>query len=92
MSKWFEKSDAHGDIAISTRVRLARNLKDYPFPGRLSSEQAQEIVDAVSDYLTKDIGAGKFEAVDLAGSQKLDVMAMMERHLISPEFAEGGKQ
>ena len=33
---------------VSTRVRLARNLADYPFPNRLQSEaQAKEIVRAV---------------------------------------------
>ena len=26
------------DIVISTRVRLARNLKDYPFPCKLNAK------------------------------------------------------
>ena len=27
------------DVVISTRIRFARNLEDYPFPCRLSGEK-----------------------------------------------------
>ena len=30
--KWYEKNGLEGDVAISSRIRLARNLKNYPFP------------------------------------------------------------
>lgn len=33
-AKWYEKAGNCGDVVISTRVRLARNLKQYPFPAR----------------------------------------------------------
>ena len=32
MNKWYVENGEQGDIVISTRVRLARNLEDYPFP------------------------------------------------------------
>lgn len=43
-------------VAVSTRIRLARNFADYPFPGRLlhdphAVEQAQEIVQLISAEL-----------------------------------------
>ena len=37
MSKWyFEKGD-QGDIVMSTRIRLARNLNEFPFPAKLDT-------------------------------------------------------
>ena len=35
------------DVVISTRVRLARNLKDYPFPCRLSTQDKEKIIEKV---------------------------------------------
>ena len=33
-AKWYEKAGSCGDVVVSTRVRLARNLKQFPFrPG-----------------------------------------------------------
>ena len=31
MLRWFEQNGPEGDVVISSRVRLARNLKDYNF-------------------------------------------------------------
>ena len=36
---WYKNKGAESDIVLSTRIRLARNLKDYPFPERLSEEK-----------------------------------------------------
>ena len=30
-------------IPLSTRIRLARNLKEYPFPAKLSAEEKQRL-------------------------------------------------
>ena len=38
-AKWYEKAGSCGDVVVSTRVRLARNLKQYPFPARAFWEQ-----------------------------------------------------
>ena len=37
----------------STRVRLARNIADYPFPEKLNKAQAEEIIRAVRYELTR---------------------------------------
>ena len=31
MSKWYVDKGEQGDIVLSTRVRLARNLEEFPF-------------------------------------------------------------
>lgn len=37
MSKWYVDKGEQGDIVLSTRVRLARNLEEFPFPCRLDT-------------------------------------------------------
>ena len=41
------------NIVISTRIRLARNLKDYPFPCRLSDKGKAEVDEKVRKALTR---------------------------------------
>ena len=45
MSWYNEKGDMQ-DVVLSTRVRLARNLRDYPFVSRLTDKQADEIINS----------------------------------------------
>ena len=41
MSRWYQKSGTEGDVVISTRIRLARNLREYPFPVRMNDAQRE---------------------------------------------------
>lgn len=77
------------EAVVSTRVRLARNLKDYPFPIRLSADKAQEIVEKVDNAL-KNCGT-KFHRIDLDTVSDTMKIALLERHLISPDFVRGEK-
>ena len=47
--KWYELNGKDGEVVISTRIRLARNLEQYPFPIRCSNELRKEIVEKVQD-------------------------------------------
>jgi protein arginine kinase len=88
MSKWFETSGDSGDIAISTRVRLARNLKDYPFPGRMDEKQQRKVLDDISGVLCESAGGSEFSLTDLTAIDRIKANAMCERHLISPELVQ----
>ncbi|MBQ8795963.1 MAG: protein arginine kinase [Clostridia bacterium] len=75
-------------VIISSRVRLARNLRDYPFPNRMSTSQGEEIAEKVREVMCgKDFCGYKFMAVKMEDLSEFDRVAMVERHLISPEFA-----
>jgi len=47
-----------GDIALSSRVRLARNLEGLPFPNRAGAEQ----LTAVTSRLKERAGAARMKA------------------------------
>ena len=72
------------EAVVSTRVRLARNLKDYPFPIRLSADKANEIIDKVGAVLADS--KLKFIRIDISSVSGPARVAMLERHLISPDF------
>ena len=40
---WYKNKGNEGDIVLSTRVRLARNMTEYPFPARLDETQKKDI-------------------------------------------------
>ena len=72
------------EAVVSTRVRLARNLKEYPFPIRLSDQQAAEVADKIGAALADcDI---KFHRIDLSSLSDAKRVSLLERHLISPDF------
>ena len=47
MENWIKAHSENDDIVLSSRIRLARNIKGYPFPNKLSKEKAMEIVKKV---------------------------------------------
>lgn len=72
------------EAVVSTRIRLARNLRDYPFPIRLPADKAREIADKVEEALKGcDI---RFHRIDLDKVSDAIRVAMIERHLVSPDF------
>lgn len=77
------------EAVVSTRIRLARNLREYPFPIRLSADKAQEIVAKVGEALT-DCGI-KFHKIDSDNVSDTILVSMIERHLVSPDFVNGEK-
>ena len=85
VQKWYHDAGENGDIVISTRIRLARNLKDYPFPSRMTKEQLNCVNKAVRDAVS---GVDDFNFIEMASFNQAQRLALAERHLISPEFAE----
>lgn len=83
--KWYEtKSDS--DAILSTRVRFARNLADYPFPCRLDTRGKEQVCKAVKDALA-DVSGLQLDYIEMSSLTRRQAVALAERHLISPEFA-----
>ncbi|MEE1057245.1 MAG: protein arginine kinase [Acutalibacteraceae bacterium] len=87
--KWYEKSGAEGDVAISSRIRLARNLNGYPFPHLLNLQQKNEIANKVKDALENSNSyiAKTFRFINMSQLSPVEANSLAERHIISPEFA-----
>ena len=71
-------------VAVSTRIRLARNFKDYPFPNRLTDPAlAQEIVHLVSEEL-RDVESFRLYRMNNVGEETAQFLR--ERNLISQDL------
>ena len=70
------------DVILRSRVRLARNIKDYPFPPVLNEVCRKEIIEKVTETATKN----GFKTDDRISS-RTDAFTLFEENLISREFA-----
>jgi len=86
--RWTTESTEFDDIILSTRIRLARNIKSYPFPPNASNEELR----LVASNLEK--AGAKIHQIEEAGFlgfdqlSKTDAHVLVERRLISPGHAE----
>lgn len=89
MSSWFEPNEPINAIAVSTRIRLARNIKGIPFPSKMTPEQFDEVNNLVRSAITKcDLPiAKKLKYISMDTVPEIERFAMVERHIISERFA-----
>lgn len=71
------------EVVVSTRIRLARNLKDYPFPVKLSEKGKKELCDKVTKAAKSIMD---FDRIDMENLTNTQAVSLVEQHLISPEF------
>lgn len=93
-SKWMEGSGPAADVCLSTRVRLARNLRDLPFTHAASPAQLEAVLKAAVEA-TKELNRfgflGRVDMYRLSDVPPLERRVLVEKHLISPQHAEDVK-
>ncbi|MEM7673440.1 MAG: protein arginine kinase [Verrucomicrobiota bacterium] len=79
------------DVVITSRVRLARNLSDFAFPGRATSAQKREVLSRCQAAVLKlsEMKGGSFHEMDALS--KLEKQVLVERHLVSRELCEADR-
>ncbi len=89
MGSWYMQKAPMDDIAVSSRIRLARNLKGIPFPTRMTGEQRKELNKRVKKVIFESNTpfADSLKYIDMCDIPETQRYAMVERHIISPEFA-----
>lgn len=90
MNKWYESTDTDSGLIISSRVRLARNLKKFPFSSRLSGKHAEDMIQEVTSSVMNDITpfASKFELLSLIDMSDSEKISMLEKHEISRDLIQ----
>jgi protein arginine kinase len=87
LGEWLRGTGPESDAVVSTRIRLARNLADYPFTGRGSAAQKAETVARAKDAVAKADLPYRLDYHDVPGLPALDRQFLVERQLISRELA-----
>lgn len=91
MSYWYLNNT--DGIVVSSRVRLARNLADMPFPSRMTPDMMNELTARVKkavDEISTELNLG-LKFIEMDSIPENEIIAMVERHIISIEFAQNHK-
>ena len=86
--EWLRGSGPESDIVMSSRIRLARNLADFPFIRRCNDIDRANIAATVQQRLASDSNLGEVTFFDVNDLETLDRQFLVERQLISREHAE----
>jgi protein arginine kinase len=88
--EWLKGDGPQSDIVVSSRVRLARNLRNFPFPGWAKKADRTSILECIKpavESLPEMADANSVYSQDLSALEK---QVLVERHLISREHAAKG--
>lgn len=87
--EWLGSGGPLGDVVISSRIRLARNLSGHRFLSRASASERKDIEATLFDAISaSELGKDTFY-IDVDKSEPIDRQLLVERHLISRQHAEG---
>lgn len=88
--EWLTGDGPHRNIVVSSRVRLARNLRDKPFPGWAKKAERIEVMKLVKDAVEHLPEMEVSYSENLEALSPLEKQVLVERHLISREHAAKG--
>jgi len=90
--EWLKGTGPESDIVISSRIRLARNLADFPFISRTTEADRTQIektlhsqIDSLQESSKLAAGTLYFNVEDL---EEVDRQFLVERQLVSRELAD----
>jgi protein arginine kinase len=86
--EWMRGTGPESDIVISSRIRLARNLADFPFIRRCSDEDRISIERTVRARMESLDDWDNIRYIDIEQLSEIDRQFLVERQLISREIAE----
>jgi protein arginine kinase len=86
---WLSPEAPESPIAISSRIRLARNLEHLPFPGQASPEQRDQVLATIRKALPACGIPWRLQA-DLSELDDLERDILLERRLINEKLCLGG--
>jgi len=88
--EWLRGEGPHHQIVISSRVRLARNLRNRAFPGWAKKAERSSILDLIRPRVEELSEMQDSFSEGLQDLSALEKQVLVERHLISREHAAKG--
>lgn len=85
---WYDNLGPQSDVAVSSRIRLARNISGIPFPSVMKSEKRLEVNTLVKKALLESNTpfAKSLKFIQMKDIPENERFSMVERHIISREF------
>lgn len=88
---WIGGDGPKGDIILSTRIRMARNLERYPFRETITAPQQEMVAEDVREAYGAAgdrLGDAPHQFLRLAEMGDNDLTLLLERHLVSREMVK----
>lgn len=87
---WINDTGPLGDVVLSSRVRLARNLSDTPFPSIADKSMTDSVIHRVHRSVS---GQGspirsQYQFLAMGDLAPTDREILVEKHLASPDLLE----
>jgi len=89
MSNWYLQNGKDCDVVISTRVRFARNIEEFPFIKKCSQEKINQILNYIKE-ITMNLGYG-LKYINLTELDDITKLTFVEKHIVSPDFINQNK-
>lgn len=80
---WYAQKGPEDDVIISTRVRLCRNLADFPFPGKFSGDDNQRVKNLIFDAFSEKSLVDNFHMIDYDSIKPLGLLVLKERGAVN---------
>jgi protein arginine kinase len=86
--EWLRGAGNLSEIVLSSRIRLARNLAEYPFLSTASSTERTEIYRRLADTISALPQERDALLIDVDEADEVDRQVLVERHLVSQQQAD----
>lgn len=86
--EWLRGSGPESDIVISSRIRLARNLAEFPFVRRASDDEKSQIAQSTQSKIESIDSWNEILYLGIDNLDDVDRQLLVERQLMSREMAD----
>ncbi len=89
---WYLTKGPDWDVVLSSRIRLARDLENSPFPHRMSDKDRDEACGKIVAAINQcgESTGEKYVTLNMDLLPEADRLSLVEKHLISDDLAKGG--
>jgi protein arginine kinase len=83
-SEWMRGTGPDNDVVLASRIRLARNLRDMPFPHHMDERAGERLLEQVQRWADQAGSRWQLRLARLRDLSPLDRQLLVEKHLASP--------
>lgn len=87
---WYLQPGPDSDVILSTRIRVARNLADFPFPEFQKGDDAQRVETLVFDAFSQLEDADDWQLLSVSSMDKLGRQLLAERSILPTDVIDSG--
>lgn len=88
IDSWYTHEGPDNDVVISGKIRVARNLANFPFPIKLSSDELKRVEALVYDAFNSTEESSSFQAISVANLDSLGGRILQERGVLDAMYSK----